>query len=60
MVYRNTESCLMTAEKVTVGALSNHLGTRQTPWLTECEAFVFTHEIIDNLGATLSGTEPES
>lgn len=47
-------------KKETVGALSNHKGTRQTPWLTECEAFLFTHEIIDNLDFTLGGTGPES
>lgn len=33
--------------KVTVGA-SSHRGTRQTPWSTECDAFLFTREIIDN------------
>ena len=47
-------------KKDAVGALSNHRGARQTPWLTECEAFLFTHEIIDNFGSTLGGTGPES
>lgn len=30
------------------------------PRMTECEAFLFTHEIIDNLGSTSGGTGPES
>ncbi len=46
-------------KKETVGALSSRMGTGQTPWLTECDAFLFTHEIIDNFGSTLGGTEPE-
>lgn len=32
----------------------------QMPRMTECEAFLFTHEIIDNLGSTSGGTGPES
>lgn len=47
--------------KETVGALSNHRGGGgQMSWMTECEAFLFTHEIIDNLGSTSGGTGPES
>lgn len=51
---------LMITQRRTVGALSSNRGTRQTPWLTECEAFLFTHEIIDNSGSALGGTGPES
>lgn len=45
--------------KVTVAASSCQRGTRQTPWLIECEALLFTHIIIDNLGFTLGGKGPD-
>lgn len=35
-------------------------GGGQMPRMTESEAFLFTHEIIDNLGSTSGGTGPES
>ena len=47
-------------KKVTVGALSHHGGWGQMPQMTDCVGFLFTHEIIDNLGSTSGGTGPES
>lgn len=58
--YHNKESCLSHTRKETAGTLSTHRGTRQTPRMTECEAFLFTHEIIDNSGSILAGTQPGS
>ena len=48
-------SLMMAAEANVRDRRAHRAGQR--PWVIECEAFLFTHVIIDNLGFILGGEE---